>query len=134
MVLEVGGQHRLERPAQPPEPGHFDQQELTPDERRGGDEPPDVAQLDREAGTGRPCVIRQHVWLPAQFGDHESERDDRGNRVDPTPRSAPGGDAQRHRDQDQKRERNQVLGRQDAHRASILVRPALLFPSPSGGG
>ena len=50
MVLQVRGQQGLQRTAQPPEVGDFDQQDLPPQERRGCDEPTHVAQLDREAG------------------------------------------------------------------------------------
>ena len=36
--------------------------------RGGSDESSDIAELDREAGTRGPCVIRQDIGLPAEFG------------------------------------------------------------------
>src|SRR5207302_8144127 len=66
LLPEVGGQHRLERAAEAPEVCDLDQQQLPPEEGRGGGEAANIAELDREAGCGRPGVIPQDVRLPAQ--------------------------------------------------------------------
>src|SRR2546421_101855 len=69
-------------------------------------------------------MIRQDVRLPAQLGDDDGQRYGGGHDIDPATRRAPRRSAQQSRDTEQQRERNQVLGRQDAHRASILMGPA----------
>src|SRR5437667_10156055 len=68
-------------------------------------------------------MIRQDVRLPAQLGDDDGQRYGGGHDIDPATRRAPRRSAQQSRDTEQQREWNQVLGREDAHRASILMGP-----------